>query len=66
MDYSDNKGPRITGYQVQNSVAVTLRNLAKTGELIDAALGAARPRSIRSTSAWTTRRGRPRRPVPRR
>jgi len=40
MDYSDNKGPRITGYQVQNTVAVTLRNLAKTGELIDAALGA--------------------------
>ena len=39
MDYSD-KGPRITGYQIQNSVAVTLRNLAKTGELIDAALGA--------------------------
>ena len=40
MDYSNNKGPRITGYQVQNSVSVTLRNLAKTGELIDAALGA--------------------------
>ncbi len=40
MDYSDNKGPRITGYQLQNSVAVTLRNLAKTGELIDVALGA--------------------------
>src|SRR6478609_9093957 len=29
MDYSDNKGPRITGYQVQNSVSVTLRDLAK-------------------------------------
>ena len=40
MDYSDNKGPRITGYQLQNSVAVTLRNLARTGELIDAVLGA--------------------------
>jgi hypothetical protein len=40
MDYSATKGPRITGYQVQNSVAVTLRNLAKTGDLIDAALGA--------------------------
>jgi len=40
MDYSDNKGPRITGYQVQNSVSVTLRNLARTGDLIDAALGA--------------------------
>jgi uncharacterized protein len=40
MDYSDNKAPRITGYQVQNSVSVTLRNLATTGELIDAALGA--------------------------
>src|SRR3954471_9599869 len=40
MDYSGNKGPRITGYQVQNAVAVTLRDLAKAGELIDAALGA--------------------------
>ncbi len=40
MDYSNSKGPRITGYQVQNSVAVTLRELSKTGELIDAALGA--------------------------
>src|SRR6476469_3885082 len=40
MDYSGTKGPMITGYQVQNSVAVTLRTLTKTGELIDAALGA--------------------------
>lgn len=40
MDYSGDKGPRITGYQVQNSVAITLRNLTSTGELIDAALGA--------------------------
>src|SRR6187551_870185 len=40
MDYSDNQGPRITGYQVQNSVSVTLRDLSKAGQLIDAALGA--------------------------
>ncbi len=40
MDYGTGNKPRITGYQVQNSVAVTVRNLAKTGELIDAALGA--------------------------
>jgi uncharacterized protein YggE len=40
MDYSDNSGPRITGYQVQNSVSVTLRDLTKAGQLIDAALGA--------------------------
>jgi len=40
MDYSGSKGPKITGYQVQNSVAITLRTLAKTGELIDAALAA--------------------------
>src|SRR3954454_23156659 len=40
MDYSGNKGPRITGYQVQNTLAVTLRNLPRAGELIDAALGA--------------------------
>src|SRR3954447_251392 len=29
MDYSGNTGPRITGYQVQNTLAVTLRDLAK-------------------------------------
>jgi uncharacterized protein YggE len=40
MDYSNNRGPTITGYQIQNSVSVTLRDLAKAGELIDAALGA--------------------------
>src|SRR3954467_10200385 len=40
MDYSGNSGPRITGYQVQNSVSVTLRDLAKAGQLIDAALAA--------------------------
>jgi len=40
MDYSQNNGPRITGYQVQNSVSVTLRDLSKAGELIDAALAA--------------------------
>jgi hypothetical protein len=40
MDYSDGKGPRVTGYQVQNSVSVTLRDLSRTGELIDAALSA--------------------------
>jgi len=40
MDYSDGKGPRVTGYQVQNSVAITVRDLSKTGELIDAALDA--------------------------
>src|SRR4051794_6128490 len=40
MDYSGKAGPKVTGYQVQNSVAVTLRNLGRAGELIDAALGA--------------------------
>src|SRR4051794_37625762 len=40
MDYSGKGAPRVTGYQIQNTVAVTLRNLAKTGDLIDAALGA--------------------------
>ncbi|HEY5488497.1 MAG TPA: SIMPL domain-containing protein [Candidatus Limnocylindrales bacterium] len=40
LDYSDGNAPRVTGYQLQNSVSVTLRDLAKAGELIDAALGA--------------------------
>lgn len=39
-DYSSETGPRVTGYQVLNSVAVTLRDLERAGELIDAALGA--------------------------
>ena len=32
--------PRITGYQVQNSVAITARDLAKFGELLDAVVDA--------------------------
>jgi uncharacterized protein YggE len=39
-DYSSDKGPRVTGYQVANSVSVTVRDLASAGGLIDAALGA--------------------------
>jgi uncharacterized protein YggE len=39
-DYSSDKGPRVTGYQVANSVSVTVRDLASAGALIDAALGA--------------------------
>ncbi len=38
-DYSEG-GPRIVGYQLLNSVEVTLRDLAKAGPVIDAALGA--------------------------
>ena len=38
-DYSEG-GPRIVGYQLLNSVEVTLRDLEKAGALIDAALGA--------------------------
>ncbi|MEO5595808.1 MAG: SIMPL domain-containing protein [Lysobacteraceae bacterium] len=34
-DYRDNK-PRITGYQVTNTVSVHLRELAKTGDVLDA------------------------------
>ena len=34
-DYRDNK-PRITGYQVTNTVNVRLRELAKTGDVLDA------------------------------
>jgi uncharacterized protein YggE len=39
-DYSSEKGPRVTGYQAANSVSVTVRELASTGSLIDAALAA--------------------------
>ena len=40
MDYSGKDGPRITGYQVANTLSVTVRNLEVTGPLIDAALAA--------------------------
>ena len=38
--YNDT-GTRITGYQVTNSVKVTLRDLGRSGQIIDAAAGAA-------------------------
>jgi uncharacterized protein YggE len=40
LDYSNGNAPRVTGYQLHNSVSVTLRDVAKAGELIDDALGA--------------------------
>ena len=39
-DYSSESGPRITGYQVLNTMSVTLRDLGLAGALIDSALGA--------------------------
>lgn len=39
-DYSAERGPRVTGYQISNTVAVTVRDMAATGTVIDAALGA--------------------------
>lgn len=39
-DYSSERGPRVTGYQVTNAVEVTARDLAAAGGLIDAALRA--------------------------
>lgn len=40
IDYSAKGEARVTGYQVNNTISVTLRNLDKAGALIDAALGA--------------------------
>src|SRR5665213_1837571 len=40
-DYSTNANPpRITGYQLSNSVTVTVRDLAKLGDAIDNSLAA--------------------------
>ena len=39
-DYSPERGPRVTGYQLTNTVEATVRNLPAVGALIDAALGA--------------------------
>jgi uncharacterized protein len=39
-DYSGEGGPRVTGYQLTNSVEATIRAIATVGAVIDAALGA--------------------------
>lgn len=39
-DYSSERGPRVTGYQVANTVDVTVRDLSAAGAVIDAGLGA--------------------------
>ena len=39
-DYSSERGPRVTGYQLTNSVEATVRQIDAVGALIDAALAA--------------------------
>jgi uncharacterized protein YggE len=39
-DYRDGKPPTLTGYDLANVVAVTVRDLARLGDVIDGALGA--------------------------
>ncbi len=39
-DYSNNGNGKLTGFQVQNIVAVTARNIATVGDLVDAAVKA--------------------------
>ena len=39
-DYRDGKAPTLTGYDLANVVAVTVRDLARLGDVIDGALGA--------------------------
>jgi uncharacterized protein YggE len=39
-DYSSERGPQITGYQMTNAVEVTVRDLATAGTVIDAGLSA--------------------------
>lgn len=39
-DYSSERGPRVTGYQLTNTVEVTVRHLASAGQVIDAGLAA--------------------------
>ena len=39
-DYSAERGPRVTGYQVSNTVGVTVRDLASAGTVIDRGLSA--------------------------
>ena len=39
-DYSSERGPRVTGYQLTNTVELTVRELSSAGKVIDAGLGA--------------------------
>lgn len=39
-DYSSERGPQVTGYQLSNTIDVVVRDLPAVGALIDAALGA--------------------------
>jgi uncharacterized protein YggE len=39
-DYSSERGPQVTGYQLSNAVDITVRNLSTVGAVIDAGLGA--------------------------
>jgi uncharacterized protein YggE len=39
-DYSSERGPRVTGYQLSNAVEATIRTIDAAGGLIDAALAA--------------------------
>lgn len=38
-DYSSERGPRVTGYQLTNAVELTVRDLSAAGKVIDAGLG---------------------------
>lgn len=38
-DYSERKAPRLTGYEVNNTVTVTVDDLSRLGKVIDAATG---------------------------
>lgn len=39
-DYRDNKPPTLTGYDLSNVVEVTIRDLARIGDVVDGTLGA--------------------------
>ena len=39
-DYRDNKPPTLTGYELTNGASITIRDLARLGEVIDGTLGA--------------------------
>ena len=39
-DYSSERGPRVTGYQLTNTVEMTVRDLASAGRVVDAGLSA--------------------------
>ena len=60
--YGSGPTPKVVGYQISEQVEVTVRDLDKAGDAVDAATPRARPTSTASRSSWPIRSRPERRP----